>query len=63
MRDQPAGCTVSKTFPDDTLPGGPVQRTIEYQAPFVRPNREEDYKVAWAFFEPEHRATTAPSDA
>ncbi|MCC7277869.1 MAG: class I SAM-dependent DNA methyltransferase [Chromatiaceae bacterium] len=50
VRDLPAGCTVTKTFPDDTLPGGPVQRTIEYQAPFVRPNREEDYRVAWAFF-------------
>jgi hypothetical protein len=32
------------------LPGGPVRRTIEYQAPFVRPDREEDYRVAWAFF-------------
>ena len=51
VRDLPAGCTVSKTFPDDTLPGGPVPRTVEYQAPFVRPNREEDYRVAWAFFE------------
>ncbi len=51
VRDLPAGCIVTKTFPDDTLPGGPVQRTIEYQAPFVRPNREEDYRVAWAFFQ------------
>ncbi len=50
VRDLPAGCTVTKTFPDDTLPGGPVRRTIEYQAPFVRPDREEDYRVAWAFF-------------
>ncbi|WP_295405482.1 N-6 DNA methylase [uncultured Thiocystis sp.] len=50
VRDLPAGCTVSKTFPDDTLPGGPVPRTITYQAPFVRPDREEDYRVAWAFF-------------
>jgi hypothetical protein len=55
-------CTVTKTFPDDTLPGGPVQRTIEYQAPFVRPDREEDYRIAWAFFERECGATTAPSD-
>ena len=53
VRDLPAGCTVTKTFPDDTLPGGPVQRTITYQAPFVRPDREEDYRVAWAFFERE----------
>jgi hypothetical protein len=53
IRDLPAGCTVAKTFPDDTLPGGPVQRTIEYQPPFVRPDREEDYRIAWAFFERE----------
>ncbi|NEV64387.1 class I SAM-dependent DNA methyltransferase [Thiorhodococcus minor] len=59
VRDLPAGCTISKTFPDDTLPGGPVQRTIEYQAPFVRPDREEDYRVAWAFFE-QHQGEGAP---
>ena len=51
VRDLPAGCTITKTFPDDTLPGGPVRRTLEYQAPFVRPDREEDYRVAWAFFQ------------
>ncbi len=51
VRHLPAGCAVTKTFPDDTLPGGPVQRTIEYQAPFVRPDREDDYRVAWAFFQ------------
>jgi hypothetical protein len=55
-------CTVTKTFPDDTLPGGPVRRTIEYQAPFVRPDREEDYRVAWAFFERECGTTTALLD-
>jgi hypothetical protein len=53
VRDLPAGCTVTKTFPDDSLPGGPVQRAIAYQAPFVRPEREEDYRVAWTFFERE----------
>ena len=42
---------VTKMFMDDTLPGGPIERTIEYQAPFVKPDREEDYKRAWAFFE------------
>jgi hypothetical protein len=62
VRDLPAGCAVTKTFWDDTLPGGPVQRTIEYQAPFVRPDREEDYRVAWAFFErggSEHRSAAS----
>ncbi|MET0076402.1 MAG: N-6 DNA methylase [Candidatus Thiodiazotropha lotti] len=53
IRDLPAGSIVRKTFLDDTLPGGPVERTIEYQAPFIRPDREEDYRRAWAFFEKE----------
>lgn len=50
VRDMQSG-TVTKTFMDDTLPGGPHQRTIEYVAPFFRPDREEDYRVAWEFFE------------
>jgi len=45
--------TVSKTFQDDTLPGSPREKTITYQAPFFKPDREEDYRVAWAFFEKE----------
>ncbi len=32
-------------------PGGPVERTIIYQAPFFKPDREEDYAIAWTFFE------------
>lgn len=48
-----ANGTVSKTFQDDTLPGGPVARTIIYEAPFFKPDREEDYRVAWANFEAE----------
>ena len=43
--------TVTKTFIDDTQPGGPVERTTEYHAPFHKPDREEDYRVAWGFFE------------
>ena len=43
--------TVTKTFLDDTLPDGPHQRTIEYLPPFFCPDREEDYRVAWEFFE------------
>ena len=36
---------------DDTQPGGPVERTITYVAPFDRCDREEDYRTAWAEFE------------
>ena len=38
-------------FTDDTIPGGPVERTIEYVAPFDRCDREKDYETAWKFFE------------
>ena len=31
---------------DNTQPGGPFQRRIEYVAPFNRPDREQDYRVA-----------------
>lgn len=43
--------TVSRTIVDDTLPGGPFERTITYEAPFDRCDRVEDYRVAWEFFE------------
>jgi hypothetical protein len=47
----PDGSTATTTVTDDTLPGGP--RTVErhYTAPFALANREEDYKIAWEFFE------------
>ncbi|WPL17970.1 Type I restriction-modification system methyltransferase subunit [Thiorhodovibrio winogradskyi] len=59
IRDLAAGSRVTKTFPDDTLPGGPVNRTIEYHAPFIRPDREADYRRAWAFFEQQAREASA----
>jgi len=43
--------TVERTITDDTIPGGPVERTITYEAPFDRCDREEDYRIAWAEFE------------
>jgi hypothetical protein len=45
--------TVYKTYLDDTLPGGEVERTVEYKAPFFRPDREEDYRVAWELINPQ----------
>lgn len=42
------------TGPDMNLPGpieGPVYRRVRYYAPFERANREEDYAIAWEFFE------------
>ena len=51
MKDAPAGKKFYRTIMDDTMPGGPVERTIEYVAPFDRCDRERDYETAWKFFE------------
>ena len=41
---------IEVTFADDTLPGGPRERTIRYEAPFDGCDRIADYRQAWAFF-------------
>ena len=51
LKDAPAGAKFYRTIEDDTQPGGPVQRTIEYVAPFDRCDREKDYEIAWKAFE------------
>ena len=38
--------TVTRRVTDDTLPGGPIERTVTYHAPFDRCNREQDYRMA-----------------
>ena len=47
----PDGSTVSTTVVDDTQPGDPITRTVNYTAPFSLASREADYLIAWAFFE------------
>ena len=42
--------TVSATFDDYTRSDEGERRTVVWQAPFIKPDREDDYKVAWAFF-------------
>lgn len=42
---------VPRTIEDDTLPGGPRERVIEYVAPFDRCDREADYATAWKSFD------------
>lgn len=42
--------TVSVTFDDYTRSDEGERRTVTWQAPFIKPDRENDYKVAWAFF-------------
>jgi len=44
-------CTnVDMTFNDETHPGGPRVTRI-FTAPFARTSREDDCRVAWAFFD------------
>lgn len=44
------GC-FSQDIINDTMPDGPVERTITYVAPFYKCDREEDYRTIWAEFE------------
>ena len=46
IRDLETG-TIPRYITDNTQPGGPVQREITYVAPFVRCNREQDYRKTW----------------
>lgn len=55
MKNAPADYVFARTITDDTQPGGPVERTIEYVAPFDRCDREQDYETAWKFFEEKYR--------
>jgi hypothetical protein len=36
--------TVEQTVEDDTQPGGPTERTIVYESPFAKCDREENYE-------------------
>lgn len=49
VKDMKSG-TFDVIIEDDTMPGGPIQRTITYEAPFDRCDREADYALAWAEF-------------
>lgn len=58
IKGAPAGSTFERTINDDTMPGGPIERTITYTAPFEKCDRAEDYERAWRFFEERYRQTT-----
>ncbi len=47
IKHKPAGFTITKTWTDNNLPTGPVERSITYEAPFDRRDREADYKTIW----------------
>ncbi len=50
-RGLPDGTRIRRPILDDTLPGGPTERVVEYVAPFTTADREHDYRLAWAEFE------------
>jgi hypothetical protein len=47
----PDGTVIERPIRDETLPGAPVERVIQYVAPFALADREADYRTAWAHFE------------
>jgi hypothetical protein len=49
-RKLPDGTRIRRPVSTDFLPGGPVQRVVEYVAPFALADREADYRVAWVHF-------------
>ncbi len=49
--------TVTREVEDETLPGGPRRRVIEYVAPFDKCDREQDYATAWVEFERRREAS------
>ena len=46
--------SVTKEIIDDTMSEGPIERTITYEAPFILPDRKEDYERAWNYFYPKY---------
>jgi hypothetical protein len=50
VKDRTEG-VVRHVVMDDTLPGGPKEKVIEYVAPFDKCDRETDYAVVWKCFE------------
>lgn len=44
------GSSFYRMVEDNNLPAGKIERTIEYVAPFIKCNREEDYETVWNYF-------------
>jgi hypothetical protein len=48
---------IERTILDDTVPNGPIERVIQYVAPFDLSSREQDYQTVWQHFEQRFAAT------
>lgn len=55
IKETKVGERFYRTITDDTQLGGPMERTIEYVAPFDKCDREQDYETAWKFFEEKYK--------
>ncbi len=42
---------ICKKIEDDTMENGPIEKKIEYIAPFIKCNRERDYEQVWNTFQ------------
>jgi hypothetical protein len=59
----PEGTVVQQWVQDDTLPTGPYLKERRWVAPFARASREEDYRLAWAFFAAQAAAQTSANNS
>jgi hypothetical protein len=59
----PDGAVVQQWVQDDTLPTGPYRKERRWVAPFVRASREEDYRIAWAYFAAQDAVLTTTNTA
>ena len=50
MQHLPDGAVVQRWGQDDTLPNNPYLQERRWVAPCTRASREDDYRIAWAFF-------------
>jgi hypothetical protein len=63
VKDLPDGAVVQQWVQDDTLPTGPYLKERRWVAPFVRASREDDYRIAWAFFEAQAPGRTTANNS
>jgi len=49
---------IERTIQDDTVPNGPIERVIQYVAPFDLCSREQDYQTVWQHFEQRLKGVT-----
>lgn len=51
LKDSMPDAKYERIVIDDTVINGPLERKIEFIAPFFQCDREQDYETAWKFFE------------